>query len=116
MTTTKTEKTKRTPKAKADAEKAKPKRRTAEQKIADLLAEVERVKEREAAKEMRADPAMKLTAQAVRALNKAIGEAEEAGLVEALEAAKGALAGYLEGKGLRVPKPGTKRETREQAT
>ena len=42
-------------------------------------------------------------------------EAEEAELVQALEAAKGALAAYLEAKGLRVPQPGTKRGEREQA-
>ena len=86
---TTTEKPKRTPKPKTTDEKAKPKRRTAEERIADLQAEIERVREREAAKELRADPAVKLTAVAVRALNKALGEAEEPELVQALEAAKG---------------------------
>ena len=53
---------------------------------------------------------MKATSAAVRALNKALGKASDPDLTEALIAAHGALAGYLEGKGLRVPKPGKKRE------
>ena len=108
--TTTTEKPKRNRKdARPDAkDKTTPKRRTAAQRIADLQAEIERVKEREAAKELRADPAVKMTAAAVRAINKALGEAKEAELREALSAAKGTLAAYLEGKGLRVPRPGKK--------
>ena len=50
------------------------------------------------------------TTAAVRALNKALGEATDPELTEALTAARGALAGWLEAKGLRVPKPGKKRE------
>ena len=73
------------------------------------------MREHEAAKSLRADPAVKLTAQAVRALNLALAEAGEPELVQALDAAKGALAGYLEARGLRVPKPGKKRERAEQA-
>ena len=96
------------PNPKARAREPKP-RRSADEKIADLLAQVERVKEREANRAMRADPAVKLTAAAVRAINKAIAEAqgaEQAELVQALEAAKVAIAAYLEGRGLRVPRSG----------
>ena len=75
------------------------KTRTAEQRVADLEAEIAKVKEREATKELRADPAIKLTSAAVRALNKAIGEAKDAELVEVLKGARGALSGYLEKKG-----------------
>jgi len=123
-TTTNPEKPKHTPKAKAakpaeengaGQEQAKPKRRTAAQRIADLKAEIERVQEREAARELRADPAVKLTAQAVRALNKARGEAEDRELVQALDAARATLATYLQGKGLRVPLARRKRERAEQA-
>jgi len=78
----------RRPKA-AGEEPAKKERRTAAQRIADLEAEIAKVKEREAARTMRADPAVKLTAVAVRALNKALAGAEDAELVQALEAAKG---------------------------
>ena len=123
-TTTNPEKPKHTPKPKttkpaeensAGQEQAKPKRRTAAQRIADLKAEIERVQEREAARELRADPAVKLTAQAVRALNKARGEAEDRELVQALDAARATLASYLQGKGLRVPLARRKRERAEQA-
>jgi len=98
----------RKPKA-AGEEPAKKERRTAAQRIADLEAEIAKVKEREAARTMRADPAVKLTAVAVRALNKALAGAEDAELVQALEAAKAKIAAYLEGRGLRVPKPGKRR-------
>jgi hypothetical protein len=53
---------------------------------------------------LRADLAVKLTAQPVRALNKAIREAKDPELVEARTAARGVLAGYLEAKGLRLPR------------
>ena len=86
------------------------KRRSAEQIIADLEAKIARVRERDATKALRADPAIKLTSIAARALNKALGEAKEPELMEALTQAKGALAGYLEAKGLRVPAPGKKRK------
>ena len=91
------------------------KRRTADERVAELEAEIARVREREATKDLRADPATKLTSAAVRAVNKALAEAEEPELVEALTAAKGALAAYLEAKGLRVPKPGKKRKEAAQA-
>jgi len=93
-------------------------RRTADEKIADLLAQVERVREREAARATRANPAVKLAAVAARAINKAIAEAAAQGeeadladaeLVRALEAARGAIAGYLDSKGIRVPRPGKRR-------
>ena len=66
-------------------------------------------REREAPKELRADPAVKGTSAAVRAVNKALSIATDPALVDALTAAHGALAGWLAAKGLRVPKPGKKR-------
>ena len=90
-------------------------RRTADERVAELEAEIARVRERDATKDLRADPATKLTSAAVRALNKALAQAEEPELVEALTAAKSALAAYLEAKGLRVPKPGKKRKEAAQA-
>ncbi len=84
------------------------KRRSPDQIVADLEAKIARVREREATKTLRADPAIKLTSLAARALNKALREAKEPELVEALTAARGALAGYLEAKGLTVPAPGKK--------
>ena len=80
-TTTSAEKRKRAPKPKTAEpaedgtaqERAKPKRRTAAQRIADLKAEIERVQEREAARELRADPAVKLTAQACQRRRESAG-------------------------------------------
>jgi len=69
------------------------------------------VREREATRALRADPAIKLTAAAVRALNRALGEAKDEALVEALAQAKAAVAAYLEAKGLRVPVPGKWRQS-----
>jgi len=45
----------------------------------------------------------------VRAINTALGEAEDEELAGALTTAKAAVAAYLEGKELRVPKPGKSR-------
>ncbi len=84
--------------------------RSADERVAALQAEIERVRQREATRELRADPGVKATSAAVRALNKALSEATDPELVEVLTAAHGALAGWLESKGLRVPQPGTKCE------
>ena len=96
--------------AKNSSTTTKKNRRSPEQIVADLEAKIAKVKEREATKGLRSDPAVKATSAAVRAVNKALGEAKEPELVEALQAAKGVLADYLEGKGLRVPAPGKKRK------
>lgn len=106
MTITKTTKKPSTDKNPTTAKKAQ---RTAEERVAALEAEIERVRLREATKELRADPAVKATSAAVRAVNKALGIAADPALVDALTAAHGALAGWLAGKGLRVPKPGNKK-------
>lgn len=89
-------------------------RRTPQQIVADLEAKIARVHEREATKAVRAEPAIKLTAAAIRALNKALGEAEERELVEALTTARGTLSTYLEGRGLRVPT--TRQEGKESVS
>ncbi len=105
--TTKTTKKTTTEKKPTTAKKAQ---RTADERVAALEAEIERVRQREATKELRADPGVKATSAAVRAVNKALGVATDPELVDALTVAHGALAGWLEAKGLRVPKPGKKRE------
>jgi hypothetical protein len=90
---------------------AKKAQRTADERVAALEAEIERVRMREATKELRADPGVKATSAAVRAVNKALGVAADPELTEALIAAHTALAGYLKAKGLRVPMPGKKRDS-----
>ena len=108
MTTTKTAKKPTTPKA--STTRTTRRNRTAEERVAALEAEIARVRAREATKELRADPAVKATSAAVRAVNKALGIADEPALADALTAAHAALAGFLEARGLCVPQPGKRRD------
>lgn len=83
------------------------KRRTPEEMIADLQAQIEQVKQRAQARELKESPAMKRSITLMRAMNKAMAEAAEeknSGLQHALKDAYQALAGYLEGQGVRPPK------------
>ena len=89
------------------SEKPTKKRRTAEQRIADLEAEIAKVRQRDAVKELKADPVVQEAAKLVRVLNKATGVAEEAkdeALAAAVATARKAVAGYLDGRGIAVPK------------
>ena len=90
------------------------KQRSSEQRISELEAEIQRVREREAARSLRGDTAMKLTAQARPGTQQGARRGPGARAGEALAAAKGALAGYLESKGFHVPKPGKRRKTGTQ--
>ena len=89
------------------SQKPTKKRRSAEQRIADLEAEIAKVRQRETAKELRADPAVQEAAKLVRALNLAQGVADNAkdeALVAAVTTAREAVGGYLESRGIAVPK------------
>jgi hypothetical protein len=99
--------------------KAEPKtrnRRTADQIVADLQAEIDRVKARAAVKEAKARPEAQPLILAVRALDKAGRAATETGnkeIVAALDSARAALAPAIVGLGLRIPektKRGRKRK------
>ncbi len=96
-------------------------RRTPDEIVADLQAEIERVQARAAAKEAKARPEAQPLILAVRALDKAGRVAAEAGnrdLVQAVEAARAALAPGIVGLGLRVPekaKRGRKRKAEQAA-
>jgi hypothetical protein len=91
-------------------------RRSADQIVADLQAEIDRVKARAAAKQAKATPEGHALIVAVRAIDKAGRAATEAGNQEvaaALEAARAALAPAIVGLGLRIPekaKRGRKRK------
>ncbi len=81
-------------------------RRTAEQMIADLEAEIARVKARAAAKEAKAAPEGKPFLAAVKAIDKAIEAAEEAGnteMVRTLEAGRAPLSELMVKMGLKAP-------------
>ncbi len=52
-------------------------RRTAEQRIADLQSEIERIKARTAQQKAKKDPALRHISGAVRAIDKAMGETKD---------------------------------------
>ncbi len=91
-------------------------RRTHEQMIQDLEAEIARVKARAAAKEAKGRPEAQPLILAVRALDKAARVAVETGnkeMVGAVDSARAALAPAIVGLGLRIPekaKRGRKRK------
>ena len=85
------------------------KRRTPEQMIADLEAEIERVKQREATKALKDDPDVQEARKLARAVQKARRGAKDAEFKAALKVAQEALAGYLEGKGVALPNPRARR-------
>ena len=81
-------------------------RRSSDEMVADLEAEIARVKERAAAKEAKGTPEGQALIVAVRAIDKAGRVATEAGnqgVASALEAARAALAPAIVGLGLRIP-------------
>ena len=92
-------------------------RRTPEQIIADLEAEIARVKARAAAKDAKAAPEGKPFLAAVKALDKAIEAAQDAGnkeMVQALEAGRAPLSELMVKMGLRAPATRKKRGRRKR--
>lgn len=83
-------------------------RRTADERIADLRAEIDRIKARAALAEAKKDPARRHIAAAIRAIDKATAETEDAGMQEALSNARATLSGCLaidgEGPGTLTPR------------
>lgn len=83
-------------------------RRTPEQLIADLQAQIRDVKARANAKEMKTSPAIKKTVSALRALDRGMDLAHEEGnklLHHALADSRKGLAEFLVKQGMKVPKP-----------
>lgn len=86
---------------------ARRKRRTPEEMIADLQAQIKDVKARAAAKELKQSDAVKKTIAAVRATDKAIELAQaesNSKLHRALIAAREPIAAFLTGEGMKLPK------------
>lgn len=82
-------------------------RRSPEQKIQDLQAEIERIKNRQAARELKQSEAYKLTLAAVRSIDKALESAKEEGhsaLGHVLHDAREPLATHLGEQGVELPK------------
>lgn len=94
------------------------KRRSPEEIIADLQAEIERVKSRAAQKEIKESPAHKAALNAVRGLAKAAEAAKEEGentLAHALADAREPLAKYFDEQGVALPKTRRPRGRRAKA-
>ena len=79
-------------------------RRTEEQMITDLQSEIERLKKRALAKKAKKSPTLKHTADAVRALDMALGTADSDALRAALTEAREPLVAYLTMEGVPIPK------------
>ena len=82
-------------------------RRSPEQIISDLQAQIKSVKARAAAKEMKSSPAVKKAISAIRALDKGMELAHEEGnslLHHALADSRRSLGEFLEKQGLKLPK------------
>ena len=88
-------------------------RRTAEQRIADLQAEIEQIKARAAAQKIKKDPALRHISGAVRSIDKALGETKDKVTRAALTEARTGLSACLTlngaapvgGRGTAIPKP-----------
>ena len=91
----------------AKAAKSEPKQtrnvRTAEQRIADLEAQIEQVKRRAAAKKAKKDPALRHINGAIRSIDKALSSSQDKPTREALTEARTGLAAILTLSGALVP-------------
>jgi len=93
-------------------------RRSPEQIIADLEQQIEDLRAREKAKEMKNDPAMKAGLAIVRQLDKAIEEAKEGGhnaLAHALADGREPIASFFDEAGVPLPKARRPRGRRAKA-
>jgi hypothetical protein len=90
-------------------------RRTEEQLIADLAAEIERLKKRQQARKAKKSPAIKSTADAVRHIDAALKAVEDAAHKQALQEAREPLVAVLMLEGIAVPKPRGRKPKERQA-
>jgi hypothetical protein len=89
-------------------------RRTEEQRIADLQAEIERLQKRAVVKKAKKSPALKALTDAVRSIDTALRSADSGTLKKALSDAREPLAAYLAMEGVPIPqRRGRKPKARE---
>jgi hypothetical protein len=88
-------------------------RRSEEQLISDLQAEIERIKKRAQAKKAKRSPSLKATADAVRSIDTALRTAENAALKKALTEAREPLVAYLQMEGVPLPQRRGRKPKRE---
>jgi hypothetical protein len=77
--------------AKKQQQQIQRQRRSVDQKIADLQAKIAALKEREAQKQVKADPALRHARLALRSIDKALGATENAGTTRTLNQARAIL-------------------------
>ena len=95
------------------------KRRSPEEIIADLQEEIQRVKDRQVARELKQSPAHKSALLAIKSIDKALESAAEEGLTplrHVLADARKSLGAYLEERGLRLPKVNLPKGPRPRAS
>ena len=78
-------------------------RRSEEQLIADMQAEIERLKKRAQARKAKKSPSLKATTDALRSIDTALRSAEGGALKKALSEAREPLAAYLQMEGIPMP-------------
>lgn len=99
---------------KPTTEKKTRNRRTHDEMIADLQAEIERIRKRAAVKKAKKSPALKALTDAVRSIDTALRSAESGTLKKALSEAREPLVAYLAMEGVPVPqRRGRKPKARE---
>jgi len=81
-------------------------RRTDEDRIAELQAKIEGIKTRGERKQARANPAVRLTVNAVKLLDKALNATEDAVARKTIEEARQELGAYVATQGWQVPTAG----------
>jgi hypothetical protein len=94
-------------------------RRTEDQLIADLEAEIERLKGKAAAKAAKKDPSMRHTTNAVRSIDVALATATDPAQRRALDEARTVLVAYLQLEGIKIPqkrgrKPGWRKNAESE--
>lgn len=83
---------------KQQQESPRRKRRGIDQRIAELEAKIASIKEREARKQAKADPTMRNVNSALKAIDKALDNAEDSGTKRVLNEARSILSGLLSGE------------------
>src|SRR5262245_36292449 len=84
------------PMAKQKKQAVQRQRRSVDQKIADLTAKIVALKEREARKQAKADPALRHASAALKSVDKALAEAKDLAMRKALTETRSALCKCLE--------------------
>lgn len=100
------------------AAKKRRRRRSPDEIIADLQEEIRRVRARQTARELKRSPSHKAALSVVKTIDKALilaADEGETALRHALADARKAMAGYLEDKGVRLPKANLPKGPRPRA-